>query len=87
MKENIHPNYQKVVFHDTAADAYFLIGSTLSTSRTIEYEGKTYPYVPLDISSVSHPFYTGEQRVAKKDGRVSKFKDKFGMIGARKWRY
>ena len=68
MKPNIHPDYQKVVFHDTAADTYFLVGSTVKTDRTVEYEGKTYPYVTLDVSSASHPFYTGEQRVAKKDG-------------------
>lgn len=84
MKPNIHPNYQKVVFHDTAANAYFLVSSTVKTDRTVEYEGKTYPYVTLDVSSASHPFYTGEQRVAKKDGRVSKFKDKFGNIGGKK---
>ena len=83
MKANIHPDYQQVVFHDTAADTYFLIGSTVKTQRTVEYKGKTYPYVPIDISSVSHPFYTGEQRVTKQDGRVSKFKNKFGMIGSK----
>jgi len=83
LKSNIHPNYQKVVFHDTAADTYFLVGSTIKTDRTIDYEGKIYPYVTIDISSVSHPFYTGEQRVAKKDGRVSKFKNRFGNIGSK----
>ena len=83
LKSNIHPNYQKVVFHDTAADTYFLVGSTIKTDRTIDYEGKVYPYVTIDISSVSHPFYTGEQRAAKKDGRVSKFKNRFGNIGSK----
>jgi large subunit ribosomal protein L31 len=83
MKPNIHPDYQKVVFHDTAANTYFLIGSTVKTDRTVEYEGKVYPYVPIDISSISHPFYTGEQRVTKKDGRVSKFNDRFGKIGSK----
>ena len=58
MKPNIHPDYQQVAFHDTAADSYFIIGSTIKTSRTIELEGKTYPYVPIDVSSDSHPFYT-----------------------------
>ena len=84
MQPDIHPNYQTVVFHDTAADTYFLVGSTLKTDRTIEYKGKTYPYVTLDISSASHPFYTGQQRVAKKDGRISKFKNRFGAIGSKK---
>jgi large subunit ribosomal protein L31 len=83
LKPNIHPNYQKVVFHDTAADTYFLVGSTIKTERIIEYEGKKYPYVTIDISSVSHPFYTGEQRVATKDGRISKFKNRFGSIGSK----
>lgn len=83
MKPNIHPDYQKVVFHDTIADTYFVIGSTLKTNRTIEYEGETYPYVTIDISSVSHPFYTGEQRVTKKDGRVSKFNQRFGKLGSK----
>lgn len=84
MKQDIHPSYQKVVFHDTAANAYFLIGSTVKTDRTVEYQGKTYPYVTLDVSSASHPFYTGEQRVGKQNGRVSKFKDKFGNFGVKK---
>jgi len=83
LQPNIHPNYQKVVFHDTAADTYFLVGSTIKTERTIEYEGNKYPYVTIDISSVSHPFYTGEQRVAKKDGRISKFKHRFGNMGSK----
>lgn len=83
MKANIHPKYQKVVFHDTAADTYFVIGSTIKTDRTVEYQGKIYPYVTLDISSASHPFYTGEQRVAQNDGRVSKFKNRFGNIGSK----
>lgn len=83
MKPNIHPNYQKVVFHDTAADTYFLVGSTIKTDRTIDYKGKVYPYITIDISSVSHPFYTGEQRVTKKDGRVSKFKNRFGNVGSK----
>lgn len=80
LKPNIHPDYQKVVFHDTAAETYFVVGSTIKTERTIDYEGKTYPYVTIDVSSVSHPFYTGEQRVTKKDGRVSKFNNRFGSI-------
>ena len=62
MKPNIHPDYNVVAFHDTAADSYFIIGSTIKTDRTIELEGKTYPYVPIDVSSDSHPFYTGKQK-------------------------
>ena len=50
MRNGIHPEYQQVLFHDTNADAYFVIGSTIQTKQTREYEGKTYPYVTLDIS-------------------------------------
>ena len=78
MKNDIHPNYRKVVFHDTSADSYFLIGSTLETDRTVEYEGQEYPYFTVDVSSKSHPFYTGEQRAAQSDGRVAKFNKRFG---------
>lgn len=81
MQANIHPHYQDVVFHDTSADTYFVVGSTIQTDQTVEYEGKTYPYVTIDISSVSHPFYTGEQRATSKDGRVSKFNKRFAMMG------
>ncbi|MBU2968347.1 type B 50S ribosomal protein L31 [Pseudoalteromonas sp. C2R02] len=81
MKPNIHPSYQKVVFHDTAADSYFVVGSTIKTSRTIEYQGKKMPYVTIDISSESHPFYTGKQRVNQSDGRVAQFNKRFGQLG------
>jgi len=84
MKPNIHPNYRKVLFHDTTANAYFLVGSTIKTERTMEYQGKIHPYVTVEVSSVSHPFYTGEQRIAKKDGRVSKFNNRFGSLGSKK---
>ena len=80
MRPNIHPDYQLVVFHDIAADEYFLIGSTIKTNRTVEYQGKTYPYVTLDISSVSHPFYTGKQRVVDTAGRVDRFNKRFGSL-------
>lgn len=62
MKENIHPQYRTVIFHDTSVDAYFKVGSTIQTDKTIEYEGQRYPYVTLDVSSQSHPFYTGKQK-------------------------
>lgn len=84
MKAGIHPEYRTVVFHDTSVDKYFLIGSTLQTSRTIEWEdGNTYPYYTLDVSSESHPFYTGKQRVMKAEGRMANFNRKFGMFGAK----
>lgn len=80
MQKDIHPDYQKVLFHDTNADVYFVIGSTLKPQQTREYEGVTYPYVSLDISSASHPFYTGEQRQASSEGRVASFNKRFARF-------
>ncbi|MEM1113047.1 MAG: type B 50S ribosomal protein L31 [Pseudomonadota bacterium] len=77
MKADIHPEYRDVLFHDTSSNTYFVIGSTAQTSQTAEYEGKEYPYVTLDVSSASHPFYTGKQQVAKNDGRIAKFNKRF----------
>ena len=63
MKKGIHPEYREVLFHDISVDEYFLISSTLKTDKTKEWEdGKTYPYYPLDVSSASHPFYTGNKK-------------------------
>ncbi|MCY9802341.1 type B 50S ribosomal protein L31 [Vibrio scophthalmi] len=85
MKAGIHPEYRKVLFHDTSVNKYFIVGSTLSTTRTIEWEdGKTYPYLTLDVSSESHPFYTGKQCVAQKQGRVSNFNRRFGLFKEQK---
>lgn len=84
MRAGIHPDYRTVVFHDTSADAYFLIGSTVSTQETIAWEdGNTYPLVRLDVSSASHPFYTGKQRAVGTEGRAAQFKRRFGNVGAR----
>ena len=80
MRTNIHPEYREVLFHDTNANAYFVIGSTLTTNQTREYEGKTYPYVSLDISSASHPFYTGEQRQVHNEGRIANFNKRFARF-------
>jgi len=80
MRKEIHPEYREVLFHDTSVDEYFLIRSTLNTDQTKEYEGKTYPYCVLDISSASHPFYTGKQKFVNEGGRVDKFKKRFGNI-------
>ena len=78
MKKDIHPEYREVLFHDTSVDEYFLVRSTLNTDQTKEYEGKTYPYSVLDISSASHPFYTGKQKLVDTGGRVDKFRKRFG---------
>ena len=74
----IRDRYREVLFHDTSVDEYFLVRSTLSTDQTKEYEGKTYPYCVLDISSASHPFYTGKQKLVDTGGRVDKFRKRFG---------
>ncbi len=80
MRKDIHPAYQQVLFHDTNADVYFLIGSTIQTKQTKEYQGQVYPYVTLDISSASYPFYTGEVRQASNEGRVASFNKRFARF-------
>lgn len=78
MKEGIHPEYRPVVFKDSSANHSFLIRSTVQTKETVKWEdGKEYPLVNLDTSSVSHPFYTGKQKVTDVGGRVSKFKARY----------
>lgn len=83
MRADIHPEYKEVLFHDTNADAYFLTRSTIKTKSTREYQGQEYPYVALDISSASHPFYTGEQRKTQNEGRVASFNKRFGAFAGR----
>ena len=80
MRANIHPEYREVLFHDTNANAYFVIGSTLHSTQRKEYQGQVYPYVTLDISSASHPFYTGEQRQTSNEGRVASFNKRFARF-------
>ena len=75
MRPHIHPEYRKVLFHDLASNTYFLIGST----REWE-DGNTYPYVTLDVSSASHPFYTGKQKQVGKEGQVARFGQRFGQF-------
>ncbi|MBA1192048.1 type B 50S ribosomal protein L31 [Pseudomonas entomophila] len=78
MKPDIHPAYRSVLFHDTAADVFFVIGSTMDTDRTQQHtDGVTYPYVALDVSSASHPVYTGKQRQTQAEGRVAGFNKRF----------
>ena len=79
MKNDIHPEYREVLFHDTSVDKYWLIRSTMQADQTKEWtDGNTYPYCPLDVSSASHPFYTGEQRLIDTGGRVERFRKRFG---------
>ena len=77
MKKDIHPDsYRPVVFVDLASGMHFLIGSTIHTTETIQFEGKEYPKAIVEISSASHPFYTGEDRTLDKTGRVERFKQR-----------
>ncbi|MBE5251026.1 type B 50S ribosomal protein L31 [Mixta mediterraneensis] len=84
MKPHIHPHYRQVVFHDTSANAWFKIGSTIKTDRTVEFEGETLPYVPLDVSSASHVHYTGKQKDFTKEGSTARFNQRFGRFLGRK---
>lgn len=77
MKKELHPEYRQVVFHDISVDSKILTSSTIKTSETIEFEGASYPYVKIDISSASHPFYTGQQKILDTEGRVDKFKKRY----------
>lgn len=85
MKQDIHPNYREVVFQDISSDFAFLTRSTVRTKETIKWEdGNEYPLVKVEVSSKSHPFFTGKQRVASSGGRVDQFRKKFGGIGRNK---
>ncbi|MEU2779875.1 type B 50S ribosomal protein L31 [Streptomyces sp. NPDC007162] len=79
MKSRIHPDSRFVVFRDRAADTAFLTRSTADSSRTIEWEdGNTYPLIDVEVSSASHPFYTGRTRVLDSAGRVERFERRYG---------
>jgi large subunit ribosomal protein L31 len=78
MKQGIHPDYREVVFHDMSADVKFISRSTIKTGDTINMEdGKTYPLVKLEVSSASHPFYTGKKMFLDAEGRVEKFNKRY----------
>ena len=80
MKQDIHPEYRDVVFQDISSDFAILTKSTVPTRETIKWEdGNEYPLLKLEISSQSHPFYTGKQKVLDSGGRVDKFRRKYGM--------
>ena len=81
MKKGIHPeNYRPVVFKDMSNGDMFLSRSTCKTNDTVEFEGETYPVVKLEISSTSHPFYTGKSKLVDTAGRVDKFMSRLGKI-------
>lgn len=79
MKKDIHPAYRDVVFRDVSADFEVLTRSTVKTTDKTTYEGKEYPLFKVDISSASHPFYTGTQKIMDTEGRVDRFKKKYGL--------
>jgi large subunit ribosomal protein L31 len=83
MKATIHPNYQEVVFHDLSCDFKFITRSTVKPRDTIMFEGKQYPLVKIEVSSESHPFYTGKHKIVDTAGRVEKFRQKFGTVGSK----
>ncbi len=78
MKDEIHPKVREVVFQDIVSGAAFLVLSPIKTEAKIEIDGKTYPLYKVDVSSASHPFYTGTQRILDTAGRVEKFANKLG---------
>jgi large subunit ribosomal protein L31 len=78
MKKDIHPeNYRPVVFKDMSNDEIFISRSTINARETIEIDGVTYPLVKLEITSSSHPFYTGKQKLVDTAGRVDKFMSRY----------
>lgn len=78
MKSGIHPeSYRPVAFRDMSNGETFITRSTVSTKETVEIDGETYPLVKLEISSSSHPFYTGKQKLVDSAGRVDKFMNRY----------
>ena len=82
MRAGIHPEYKLVVFRDLASGETFLTRSTVGSGRTIEWEdGNTYPVIDVEISSASHPFYTGKQKLMDTGGRVERFQRRLEKAG------
>ncbi|HEX6258370.1 MAG TPA: type B 50S ribosomal protein L31 [Candidatus Saccharimonadales bacterium] len=86
MKKSLHPtDYRPVVFQDDTADFAFLTQSTAKSNVTIKWtDGNEYPLVKMHISSASHPFFTGEEKIIDTEGRVDRFKARFAAAEARK---
>jgi len=79
MKADVHPKYQPVVFQDVSSNFAFLTRSTMTSKEKITWEdGKEYPVVKVEISSHSHPFYTGKHKIVDSGGRVDKFRKRYG---------
>ena len=78
MKAGIHPEYRDVVFQDVTSDFKILTRSTLSSKETVKWEdGNEYPLVKVEVSSSSHPFYTGQNQLIDTSGRVDKFRKRY----------
>lgn len=78
MKADIHPEYKDVVFQDVTSGFSFLTRSTIETKETIQWEdGNEYPLFKVEISSQSHPFYTGKQNINKTAGRIERFQNRY----------
>jgi large subunit ribosomal protein L31 len=77
MKKDIHPNYRKVLFKDITTDKNFIVASSVETTETINEDGVDYPLVKVEISSSSHPFYSGKERSGGTTGRIDKFNQKY----------
>ena len=77
MKPDIHPEYRPVVFQDQSSGDHIIVGSTMQTSETITVDGVEYPLAKVELSSRSHPFFTGKQKFVDTAGRVEKFQKKF----------
>ena len=78
MTPDIHPDYHPVVFQDAGTGKQFLIRSTITSDRTVEYQGATYPLVVVDVTADSHPFWTGTNRHLDTAGQVEKFRRRYG---------
>ncbi|HLQ85330.1 MAG TPA: type B 50S ribosomal protein L31 [Salinisphaeraceae bacterium] len=80
MKQDIHPEYRPVVFKDMGGDFAILTRSTARSNETIKWEdGNEYPLVKLEVSSATHPFYTGKQNILDTTGKVERFRQRYGM--------
>jgi large subunit ribosomal protein L31 len=78
VKKDIHPDYHRVLFVDNATGREWVTRSTLSSEKTKEVDGEELPVVNLEISSESHPFWTGQQRELDSEGRVDRFRKRYG---------
>jgi large subunit ribosomal protein L31 len=80
MKDGIHPEYRQVVFQDTSTDFSFLTRSTIETRDTTTWEdGNEYPLAKVELSSASHPFFTGQMKIVDTAGRVERFEKRYGQ--------